>query len=141
MKDRNKKILNHFQDKKTWEERYKKIIDLGKKLPSFDEEFKIDKWLIPACQSPLWLKVEEKKGLLFFTGDSEALISKGLLALAIEFYTEKSPQEILNTSPRFIKDLELETYIQARRTNGFKALIEQILQYARAFSLILKEKA
>ena len=105
MTKRNDQILKQFEKTKTWEEKYKKIIELGRKLPAFDEEFKEDKWLIKACQSPLWLKVEEKKGKLHFTGDSEALISKGLLALAIEFYTNKSPQEILMEKPSFIKKL------------------------------------
>ena len=108
MSDFNKKILDHFPEELSWEEKYRKIISLGQKLKKFDEENKKEKWLIKACQSPLWLKVElNPEGQVLFTGDSDSLITKGLLALFIEFYNNRKPSEILTDKPQFIEALEL----------------------------------
>ncbi len=134
-------ILKHFPLKNSWEENYRKIIDLGKKLPKFNEEDKLDKWLIKACQSPLWLKAEkDDSGYLIFTGDSTGLISKGLLSIIIEFYTNRKPADILRDRPIFIEKLELSQYLSARRANGLQSLLDQILQYAKAYSIILQQK-
>ena len=132
--------MSYFPKQNTWEENYKKIINLGKKLPKFNQEGKQEKWLIRACQSPLWLKAEiQPSGKLLFTGDSEGLISKGLLALILEFYNERAPSEILKAKPLFIEELDLGQYLTIRRANGLQALLDQILQYAKAF-LMLKAK-
>ena len=137
MLDTNKKILDHFSEQFSWEEKYKKIISLGKKLENFNEVDKIEKWLIRACQSPLWLKVElSPEGRLLLTGDSESLITKGLLALIIEFYTNKKPEDILKNKPEFIESLDLSQYLSSRRTNGLQALIDQIRKYAQVFLLL-----
>lgn len=139
MTNRNEIIINHFTSLNSWEKNYRKIIELGQKLPKFDEKNKKEKWLIKACQSPLWLKVDKNlSGQLVFTGDSDGLITKGLLALIIEFYTERNPEEILQDKPLFVKTLDLEQFLSSRRTNGLQALLDQILQYARAFLIISK---
>ena len=141
MTDRNKKIIDHFSSTGSWEEKYRKIIELGKKLPKFDEKNRQEKWLIKACQSPLWLKAEiNESGLVLFSGDSDGLITKGLLALIIEFYTHRKPEEILKNKPKFIKNLELSQYLSARRTNGLQSLLDQILKYTQVFSIILNNK-
>ena len=140
MSNRNERILKHFPPKNSWEENYKKIIELGRKLPKFNETDKEEKWMIKACQSPLWLKVtSDNRGYLIFTGDSDGLISKGLLALIIEFYSHRTARDILRDQPVFVKKLELEQYLSSRRTNGLQSILDQILQYARAFSIILKD--
>lgn len=132
--DRNQMIMKYFPPENSWEENYKKIIELGRKLPKFDEKDKQEKWSIPSCQSPLWLKAEtNNSGNLIFTGDSDGLITKGLLALIIEFYTNKTPEEVLRDRPIFIEKLDLSQFLSTRRTNGLQALLDQILQYARAF--------
>ena len=139
MTERNKKIVDIFSKNQSWEENYRKIIELGKKLQKFDEQDKQEKWLIKACQSPLWLKVEkDSSDKLLFTGDSEGLITKGILALVITFYNERSPREILTDKPLFIEKLELSQYLSSRRTNGLQALLDQILQYAKVFLMISK---
>ena len=139
MTDRNKMIMQYFPPKNSWEKNYRKIIELGKTLPKFDEKNKQEKWLIKACQSPLWLKAEiNPSGQVIFTGDSDGLITKGLLALIIEFYTKKKPEDILKSKPVFIEKLELNQFLSSRRTNGLQSVLEQILQYARVFFIILK---
>ena len=137
MTKRNKTIMSWFPPENSWEQHYKKIIALGRNLPPFPEESKQDRWLIRACQSPLWLKPERAAGgELIFAGDSEALISKGLLALIIFFYTNRKPEEILQDKPLFIERLQLDRFLSARRTNGLNALLQQSLHYAKAFSLL-----
>ena len=131
--------MKHFSSQNSWEENYKKIIELGKKLQKFDEKNKKEKWLIKACQSPLWLKVDiNDSEELIFTGDSEGLITKGLLAIIIEFYTKRRAKDILRDRPVFIEKLELSQFLSARRTNGLQALLDQIFQYAKAFLMISK---
>ena len=137
MWSRNQLIMNHFSDQESWEKNYRKIIELGKKLEFFKEEDKQEKWLIKACQSPLWLKVDRNsKGELIFTGDSEGLISKGLLALIIEFYTNREPGEILQDKPEFIESLDLSQYLSTRRTNGLQAILDQVIKYAKTFFIL-----
>lgn len=137
MKDRNQEILKQFPPENSWEENYRKIIHLGKQLPKFPSEDRLEKWQIKACQSPLWLKAElSPKGLALFSGDSEGLISKGLLALIITFYNEQRPKEILQAKPEFIEKLELSQYLSARRSNGLSSILDQILQYAKAFLIL-----
>ena len=137
MIDSNKKILAYFPESLSWEEKYRKIISLGQKLETFNELDKTEKWLIKSCQSPLWLKVElDAKSQLVFTGDSEGLITKGLLALMIEFYNHKKPEEILKMKPDFIQLLDLSQYLSSRRTNGLQALVDQIRRYAQVFFAI-----
>lgn len=137
--ERNQSILKHFPSDNSWEEHYRKIIELGKKLPPFDEQNRQEKWLIKACQSPLWLKVDRNKtGELIFTGDSDGLITKGLLALIIKFYSKRKAEDILKDRPVFIEKLDLSQFLSSRRTNGLQAILDQILQYARAFLLISK---
>lgn len=135
--DRNQMIMSHFSPENSWEENYKKIIELGKKLEKFEDKDREDKWLIRACQSPLWLKVEKnERGELIFTGDSEALITKGILAIIVEFYTKRTAEEIIKENPVFIEKLKLTQFLSARRSNGIQALLDQIQQYAKAFLIL-----
>ena len=137
--DRNKMILKHFPSENSWEENYRKIIELGKKLPKFNEVYKEDKWLIKACQSPLWLKVDKDNlDNLIFAGDSDGLITRGLLAIIIEFYTNRKAEDILKDRPVFIEKLDLVQYLSTRRTNGLQSLLNQILQYAKAYLIMSK---
>ena len=141
MTSRNQRIMSHFKTQDSWDENYKKIIELGKALPSFDEKNKQDKWLIKACQSPLWLKADlNSSGKIVFTGDSEGLISKGLLALIIEFYNLREPKKILEDQPQFIQELNLSQYLSVRRTNGLQSILNQILKYAKAFLILLESQ-
>jgi len=139
LSDPNQKILDHFPESMSWQDKYKKIISLGQKLKTYND--KTEKWLIKACQSPLWLKAElSPEGKILFTGDSESLITKGLLALIIEFYSDQKPETILKNKPQFIESLDLSQYLSSRRTNGLQALIDQIRSYAQAFFLLSQSK-
>ena len=142
MEDRNQRILSRFPPESSWEERYKTIIAMGRALPPFKEEDKTPERLIKGCQSRLWLKAEmNSQGKAVFTGDSEGLITKGILALMIDFYSLRDPEDILRAKALFLEELELSRYLSSRRTNGLQSLLDQIKNYARAFFILSKDKA
>ena len=139
VENRNQRILNRFSSESSWEERYKIIISMGKALPPFAEKDRLPERLIKGCQSRLWLKAEiSGKGEVVFTGDSEGLITKGILALMIDFYSLRSPEEILRSKALFLEQLELAQYLSSRRTNGLQSLLDQIKNYAKAFFILSK---
>ena len=137
MEDRNKKVLSFFPLEDSWEIKYSKIIALGRDLPVFSEEDRVSKWLVKGCQSQLWLKPEQsEQGLLIFTGDSDGLISKGILAVMIAFYSHQKPMDILKSELKFVETLKLSQHLTPGRTNGLYSLVRQILAYARAFQIM-----
>ena len=137
--NRNAEILLLFPENLSWEEKYKKIISLGRELPAFSEDYKTQNLLITSCQSQLWLKAElNQKGELVLSGDSDGLITKGLLAIMIRFYSHQQPEDIVNVQPEFLKSLNLTQYLSLKRTNGLQSLINQIRNYAKTFLLLKK---
>ena len=133
--NRQKHILESFEKGSNWEFKYKKIIEWGKNLPSFDSYDK--KWLVQGCQAQVWLKPLKKQGnIIIFQGDSDALITKGLLALMIYFYSETQAESILKTPPEFIKKLDLASHLTPTRRGGIAALEKQIKNYAQAYFLL-----
>ena len=137
--DREKKILQLFSESHSWEDTYKIIINLGKSLSNLKESDKTSERIVQGCTAKIWLKVErDPKGLLIFTGDGdrEALISRGLLALMLEFYSHSRPEEILKRKPLFLEKLKLDKHLSPSRVNGLKSLIQQIYQYAQAHVIL-----
>lgn len=135
--DSNEVIMRHFPAEESWEQKYKKMILLGRNLPSFSDEYKIDEFLIHGCQSQLWFKGSlNNDGDIIFTGDSESLIGKGLLALIIEYCSHKKPKDVLTLDFKFIETLNLSQYLTAKRTNGLQSLIDQVRSYAKAFYIM-----
>lgn len=138
---RQKELENILLPLVDWEDRYKKIIELGKKLPSLDEQFKIEDNLIRGCQSQVWLVAElDPQGKIRLKADSDALIVKGLVALILNIYDNSKPSEVLTTPPQFLKNLGLETHLSPSRANGLRAMIQKIIFYAVAFDHKLKSK-
>lgn len=121
-----------------WQDRYKKIIDLGKSLPPMREEFKIETNKVKGCQSQVWLGVDFKDGLIYFEGDSDASIVKGIVALLLGVYSGSTPDEILSTKPTFIEDIGLKQHLSMSRSNGLNSMIKQITIYAMAFKAKLQ---
>lgn len=135
---RNLEVLEQFENLHSWEDRYGKIISMGRELPSFPEQDKEDKWLVKGCQSRLWLKPEFKNGKIIFSGDSDALISKGILALMIFFYSNRAPSDILEDKASFLTKLDLNQNLSSHRAQSAASLNKQILQYAQVFILVKK---
>jgi cysteine desulfuration protein SufE len=132
-------IIKEFNELKSWEDKYNKIIDLGKKLPKLPEDLKQGHLKVKGCQSTVWLKAElSEESRVCYLGESDSIIVQGLLALLIKVYSGKKPQEILNTNPGFLKELGLEKHLSPNRANGVYSILKQILLYAQAFKALEK---
>ena len=128
-----KTIINDFQGINSWEDKYKHLIELGKKLHPMDETFKVEKNLVRGCQSKVWFHVEIQDGRLYFQGDSDAAIVKGIVALLLSVYSDRTPDEILSTKPTFLEDIGLREHLSMSRSNGLSSMLKQISLYAIAF--------
>lgn len=124
-----------FPESIDWEEKYKKIIGLGKKMPVLEDEHKIEKNIIKGCQSQVWLiaELDKENGIIRFRGDSDALIVKGLVALLISIFDKEKPIDILNSQLFFMEKTGLKSHLTPSRTNGLLAMVQQIKNYAIAF--------
>jgi len=132
--ERQRKIVDEFIPFKTWEERYKHLIDLGKNLPALENKLKTDEAIVKGCQSQVWLHAKtNKEGLIIFQGDSDALIVRGLVAILIQIYSGSTPEEILSTPPDFIKQIGFEGNLSPSRSNGLFSMLKQIRNFATAF--------
>ena len=136
---RNQTILQSFEKDKDWESKYKRIIEWGKKMTPLEKSLHQPQWLLQGCQSQLWIYPELKQGnQLILQGDSDALITKGLLALILYFYSDAPLELILGKKPEFIEELDLAHHLTLTRTNGLSSLINQIQKYAQAFYIMSK---
>ena len=131
--ERKDKVLAEFRNLTDWEDRYKHLIDIGKKLPVMDETFKIDKFKVKGCQSQVWLSPEFISGHLYFKADSDAAIVKGIVALLIEVYSDATPDEILALDPAFLSEVGITEHLSMSRSSGLAAMMKQIKLYAMAF--------
>lgn len=126
--------LETFED---WEERYAYIIELGKKLPEFPVDKKIDKYKVDGCMSQVWLFCEYKNKVLNFLGDSDAFIVKGLIAVLFRLYNEKSCDYVLNVNAESeFRGLGLENHLSPSRRNGFFSIVSRINGYAEEYKLL-----
>lgn len=120
--------LSFFDD---WEERYKYIIDLGKQLPAIDESKKTEEFLLRGCQSQVWIDSKFHEGKLFFEVDSDAHIVRGLLAIVLSAYNNKTPSEILSFDiDNFFAQVDLVKHLSPTRGNGLTAMVKKIQQKA-----------
>lgn len=135
------KVIEMFPESLDWETKYKKIIDLGKKMAALAEAHKTEKNIIKGCQSQVWLvaELDKKEGVVRFTGDSDALIVKGLVALLLSIYDGEKPSEILSSQLYFLEKTGLKTHLTPSRTNGLMAMVQQIKNYAIAFHYLLNK--
>lgn len=141
IQERQTKVIADFSVFTQWEDRYKKIIEMGKALPELSEEFKNEQNIVKGCQSQVWLHANlNAQGQVVLHGDSDALIVKGLVALLLSVYSGSTPQEILSTPPEFLKALGFEGNLSPSRANGLHAMLKQIKNYAMAFDYLLKSR-
>lgn len=141
IQERQQKIIKDFSNLHSWEDRYKKIIEMGKALPEMPAQSKKDENIVKGCQSQVWLSASlSPEGNVLFEGDSDALIVKGLVSLLLRVYSGGAPSEILSTPPDFLKVLGFEGNLSPSRANGLHAMLKQIKLYATAFEYLLKTK-
>ncbi|HEY1213558.1 MAG TPA: SufE family protein [Bryobacteraceae bacterium] len=115
-----------------WDDKYEYIIQLGKELPLIDPQYKKDENLIKGCQSRVWLHTDFKDGKLLFTADSDAVITKGLIALLIKVLSGHTPKEIIDADITFIDAIGLNSHLSPTRSNGLLSMLKQIKLYAVA---------
>ncbi|HET6608986.1 MAG TPA: SufE family protein [Rhodopila sp.] len=119
--------LELFDD---WMDRYQFIIDMGRKLPPFPDEWTNDAHRVPGCQSRVWMEAVPRDGKLFFAGLSDAAIVSGLVALLLRVYSGRTPEEILATDPVFLKDMGLLEALSTNRGNGIAAMARKVREVA-----------
>lgn len=133
IQDIHKRIIREFELLEDWPERYKYIIKLGMKLEPLDETYKTEDNLVRGCQSQVWLATDLKDGKVFFKADSDAAITKGLVALMVRFYSGQTPETILTVNPDFIQKIGMAQHLSPTRSNGLASMIKQMKIYAMAY--------
>lgn len=133
IQEKQEKIIKEFQALDDWQERYKYIIKTGQKLPPLEDEHKIEDNLVRGCQSQVWLVTDFEDGNVIFRADSDAAITKGLVALMVNFYSNEEPDTILTTNPDFIKKIGMQKHLSPTRSNGLASMIKQMKIYAMAY--------
>lgn len=133
MKEKIEELKNEFLQFPQWEDRYKKLIELGRKLPEMPEEEKIEKNRIKGCQSQVWLKPSFEEGKIYFMADSDAMLVKGIVAILVQVYSGATPQEILEYKPTFLSEIGITEHLSMNRTNGLASMVKQIQMYALAY--------
>ena len=126
-------LVEEFEIFDDWMERYEYVIDLGKKLPEFPDEWKTAENKIQGCQSQVWLNMQMQDGKIHIDGMSDAAIVSGLVAIVLRVYSDRAPQDILKTKPDFIADIGFTDHLSPTRSNGLHAMLRAIYQKAGSF--------
>lgn len=126
-------IVDDFNQFDDWMDKYALIIDMGNGLDPIDEKHKVPQNVIEGCQSRVWLHAEMDQGLIHFKGESDAIIVKGIVALLLQVFTGRTPDEILQANLYFVDKIGLKEHLSPTRSNGLVAMIKQIKLYALAF--------
>jgi cysteine desulfuration protein SufE len=127
------KIITDFSSFEDWMEKYDLLIDMGKELPLIDPKFKIKDYLIEGCQSKVWLRPEFNGQKITFSANSDALITRGIVALLIKVLSNRTPDEIISSELYFIDRIGLRQNLSPTRSNGLLSMVRQIKLYALAF--------
>lgn len=133
-------IVSDFQSCLNWENKYEKLIQYGKQLKSLPDVDKTEDLKVKGCQSQVWIKAELREGKVYFLGDSDALLVKGLVALVLQVYSGESPQDILTQEPTFLKEIGLDVGLSPSRSNGLYSMIKQVKYYATAYQYLISVK-
>jgi len=132
IKEIQEEIIDEFSMFDDWMDRYEYLIELGKSLPIIDEQFKLDENLIKGCQSKVWLYSELENDTIKFSADSDAILTKGIVALLLRVYSGQKPKDILTAETSFIDEVGLKEHLSPTRANGLVSMIKQIKMYAIA---------
>ena len=127
-------IVDEFSLFDDWMQRYEYIIDLGKSLPLIDEKYKTEDNIIKGCQSRVWVHAYENDDKIIFTADSDAILTKGIIAILIRAFSNQKSSDILNANTAFIDTIGLKEHLSPTRANGLVSMIKQIKMYALAFN-------
>jgi len=131
------RIVDDFNQFDDWMDKYALLIELGNGLQPIDEKYKAPQNIIEGCQSRVWLMAEMEKGIVYYKAESDAILVKGIVALLLEVFSGRTPDEILNADLFFIEKIGLREHLSPTRSNGLLAMIRQI----RLYALALKSKS
>ena len=128
-------IIEEFSVFDDWLDKYDYLIQLSDTLPPMDEKYRTERHIIEGCQSRVWVSAELRDGLVYYSADSDAIITKGIVALLIRVLSGRTPQEILDTELYFIDRTGLSENLSPTRSNGLLSMIKQMRMYALAYSV------
>lgn len=126
-------IIEEFSMFDDWMERYEYMIELGKSLPLIKDQYKIDENTIKGCQSKVWLHADLESDKIVFTADSDAIITKGIIAILIRAFSNQTPKDIIAANTDFIDSIGLKDHLSPTRANGLVSMIKQLKLYALAY--------
>ncbi len=133
IEDIQNEIVDEFSMFDDWMQRYEYMIDLGKSLPIIEDQYKTDDKIIKGCQSKVWVHADLKDDKIFFTADSDAIITKGIIAILVRAWSGQQPQAIINANTDFIDEIGLKEHLSPTRANGLVSMIKQLKMYAVAY--------
>jgi len=139
IKEIQEEIIDEFSVFDDWMERYEYMIDLGKSVEIIDDAYKTDENLIKGCQSKVWIHADLNDGIIHFTADSDAILTKGIVALVLRVFSDQKPADILTADTEFINEIGLKEHLSPTRANGLVSMLKQIKLYALAYQSKLTE--
>ena len=131
--EKQDEIIEEFELFSDWMDKYENIIEIGKELPLIDPQYKVPEKLIKGCQSNVWLQPEFKDGIVTYSADSDAIITKGLISMMIRVLSGHTPQEIVASDLYFIDTIGLQNHLSPNRSNGLLSMLRQMKLYATNF--------
>ncbi|GAK74889.1 sulfur acceptor protein SufE for iron-sulfurcluster assembly [Nonlabens ulvanivorans] len=133
IQDIQNEIVEEFAIFDDWMDRYEYMIDLGKSVPVIDEQYKTDDNIIKGCQSKVWVHADLKEDKVEFSADSDAIITKGIIAILIRAWSGQKPADIIAADTAFIDQIGLKEHLSPTRANGLVSMIKQLKMYAIAY--------
>lgn len=126
-------IIDEFALFDDWMQRYEYMIELGKTLPLIDDKYKTDDYIIKGCQSKVWVHANMEEDKIIFTADSDAIITKGIIAILIRVFSNQNPKDIIDANTNFIDEIGLKEHLSPTRANGLVSMIKQLKLYALGY--------
>jgi cysteine desulfuration protein SufE len=135
IEETEQEIIEDFSLFDSWDDKYEYIIDLGKKLPPLEDQYRKDENKVRGCQSTVWLVADYKDGRIYYKADSDAVIVKGLISMLIRVLSGQAPDDIVNAKLDFIREIGMMNHLALTRSNGLLAMVKQMKNYALAYKL------
>ena len=133
IQEKQEEIIDEFSMFDDWMQRYEYMIDLGKSLPLIEDEYKTDDNIIKGCQSRVWVNADYQDNKVVFKADSDAIITKGIVAILIRVFSGQKPEDIAKADTQFIDEIGLKEHLSPTRANGLVSMIKQLKAYALAY--------
>jgi len=128
-------LADEFAALDDWLDKYDLILDMGKALPPLDAKYKTDQFIISGCQSKVWLHAEYREGKVYFTADSDAIITKGIVSMLVKVLSGQTPDAIQSADLKFIDRIGLKEHLSPTRSNGLASMVKQMKLYAMVFRM------